>query len=188
MTSTSVRFWAQEIVACVSAGLFLIDPSASPFLINVPSPMFKMSSSFVLLEHATPHNARNAVAGNLHHQLLRHFTILEMGSNNLADLGTFSINRVIRADEVASSPCDVEFRLCGQTAFSRSKSALLFWPRLRLNLLSPCPDSREEIHNFPREAVRPRRSREGLSWHHSQILRPLFAGHANKRHAPRSIQ
>ena len=60
---------------------------------------------------------------------------------------------------------------CGAT--NRSGSLGL---HLRLNLLSRCPDSSGEIRNFPREAVRPRRSHEGLSWHQFQILRLLFAG------------
>ena len=33
----------------------------------------------VLLEHVLLYNARNVVAGNLYHQLLRHFSIHEMG-------------------------------------------------------------------------------------------------------------
>ena len=145
---------------------------------------------FVLLEHL--YNARNVVAGNLYHQLLRHFSIHEMGWNNLADLGTFSINRLTQTDEWLQVHTMSNFDFVTRQRCGAPSRRCSLGPRLRLNLLSLCPDSRGKIHNFPREALRPRRSHEGLSRHHFLILRPLFAGiwarqRANKRHAPRSI-
>ena len=83
---------------CVSGPL--LDRSLSkPFLdqrtlFNVQDELI-----FVLLEHVLLYIARNVVAGNLYHQLLRHFSIHEISWNNLADLGTFSINRLTQTDE-----------------------------------------------------------------------------------------